>query len=251
MSLAIDPVPYVTVPHLNLDSGPTLVANLLKRQLKDAPEHVTIRADRMDRSADMIRRAATDRRTQIDSPSEAMPADRTLDGCWGGLHRRVDGWTMLPHDRYPEAERAEKLLATLFPHGLTFTKFGFRQEMQQSEAMLHQIEKDGLEADIKALAGEPFLKEVRAAHAAYKKIIDGGPKGATNPEVNIQDALQRLSSEIGDYALHVISTADEAKPETIEAAMEALKPIDDLRAEMAKKRANKKPAAKPVEKPTA
>jgi hypothetical protein len=242
MSLAIDPTRYLVVPRLTAMNGPNLVNSLLSARLKEAPDAVNIRADRMERSAEMISRAMADRRQeQVNAPATAtvFPVDQRLDSAWGALFRRLEAWSMLPEALGPEVARATTLMARLFPGGLGFTKFAFRQEWAQSETILKLIDAEKLEGEIRELAGAAFLPEIKDAHAAYKKMLDSGPKGATNPEVNLNDALRRLGSEISDYALHVIATADEARPETIEAVYGALKPIDDLRNDNGKKKAAK------------
>lgn len=171
---------------------------------------------------------------------DAVIADRGYDQSWRGFHRRVESWTYLEGAAGEEPERAARHLDTYFPDGLVFLSWPYEEEWAHGDQLLRRMTESGDLEDLKHLAGERFVAAVQTAHGEYsRKLAKSGPAEVRGRKVDLRDSLRALHEAISGYALQVLATVDETKPETIEAARTALKPLDDERAARLHRRSKK------------
>lgn len=244
-----NPMDYLPAPRFGTVSGISLAQEIIAA----APANPTEALQRW--LADMKARSAFLQggvvvRQKVE-PSKARPADLLLDSSVRALYIRLDGPAQLPTDLCPEADRARELLTGLFPNGLSLLKETYDKEWALVEVMLRNIDEKGLAGEIDAIAGPAYLAAVRRAHAAYGEVL-GKKSPLAEETVNLHEGLKNLADAITGYTICVLGTADPSRPETVEAARKALKPILDYKAEWskgvasaAKAKANTEPSPEP------
>ena len=226
-----NPMAYLPAPRFGAADGISLTQEIIAA----APTNPTEALQRW--LADMKTRSAFLQggvvvRQKIE-PSKARPADLVLDASVRALYIRLDGPAQLPTDLCPEADRARELLTALFPNGLSLLKETYDKEWALVEVMLRNIDEKGLAAEIDAIAGPAYLAAVRSAHAAYGEVL-GKKNPLAKETVNLHEGLKSLADAITGYTICVLGTADPARPETLEAVRQALKPILDYKADWSK-----------------
>ncbi|MFI5299751.1 MAG: hypothetical protein ACHREM_16820 [Polyangiales bacterium] len=152
-------------------------------------------------------------------------ADQRVDAAWEALHARLVAYDDLPHDVYAEIAAARALVAAVFPEGLAFLTLPHNAEWVESDKRLRAIDDGNLAAQVDALAGALFLREVRAAHAAYGDALGiAVPRVALSAPQLVGPALD-LRKAVQRYARAVIGLVDEDELATVAMAESALRPI--------------------------
>jgi hypothetical protein len=247
-----DPSRYGQAPQFNVASGLALARSLLEAAPSKPQKSISKAISKLEEAREQLQQAWQKIAPSASSKVSAKEADRQLDRSWALFHNRLQAYSELPSERYPDAERAGELLLILFPDGLKFLRLPYREEWAESEKRLQQIENEHLAKDLNKLCGKEFLSEVEQMHQVY-----GGVLGVTkvqstpSPSVSLLEPLRQLSQAIGSYSRKVAALVDEDDPTSIEEAKQALLPIDVLRAKP-NSRAKSVPteAAEPVAEPT-
>ncbi len=235
-----DPTPYFRPPVLDAASGISLGIALLHALPKGAPAPVKAALKRL-RARTAALQEAWRAGDAIERSPDPRPADRRLDVAWGALFARLDAYANLP-ENYPRARRAAELEQVVFPAGLSFLKLAYNAEWAESEKRLARID-EGLAADLVALAGDDFLAEVRAAHAAYGEALGiTRAKGAPRASVSMVEPLRAFARALRDYTVKIVGQIELDDPASVAFARAALRPLDDLRALGAARRARGGPA---------
>lgn len=158
-------------------------------------------------------------RDQVTTPGEpggsAVPLDRALDGCWGGLDAFLVALSKLP-PRYPQAAEAAEIRSALLPDGLAFLSYAFVLEWTESELRMQRMRKAGLDARIEALGGGVFLEALAEAHAAYGKGLGMTAPGADPAPAapGLREPLDGFTEALRDYVLKVRGMVDPKDPES-------------------------------------
>ena len=116
--------------------------------------------------------------------------------------------------------------------------------------ILTRIDADGLEPELAELGGAAFLAQVRAAHEAYGRALDitEAPRPEADP-ASLLEPLRELLHAIATYARLVTGAAlNEDIP--ADAALEALRPIQTVRATKARRRTEDAPPKGATTEPT-
>jgi hypothetical protein len=152
-------------------------------------------------------------------------ADARVDAAWEALYARLSAYDDLPNDAYPEVSQARDLVARAFPEGLSFLTLPHNAEWVESDKRLRAIDDEGLAAKVDALAGGLFLREVRAAHAAYGEALGiSVPRVSLSTPQLVGPALE-LRKAMQRYARAVVGLVDEDELTTVAMAESALRPI--------------------------
>ncbi len=245
MNDAFDASPYVRPPILNVASAVGLSRALLAALPKDAPAAVRKAARKLRARARTLQDAWREAES-LAKAEDPRPADQAIDGAWAALRARLDAWASLDAGAFPRATRAAELSAALFPDGLGFLALPYAEEWAESQRRLQRIDAEDLAKDLDALAGKDFLEAVRAAHARYGQAIGvtAARKGETR---SLAEPLREASRAVVAYALQVVAAAQEADDEpTATRWLRALRPIDDHRADQARRAKSKGQAAEPT-----
>ncbi|MGI5865705.1 MAG: hypothetical protein ACOX6T_27090 [Myxococcales bacterium] len=235
----LDPSDYIRLPFLNRATTVSLANALIAHVPKDAPPDVV-------KAAANIKTAITtfqQRWSSVDAPSQqdgmaAVLLDRAVDSTVSAVYSRIEACERLPAELFPKAAKATELRLRLFPEGLSFLKKTHTEEWGYCQAIIERIDSEGLAADLEAIAGPEFLQALRTAHENFGRAIGkNSPRPEEPQSANLLDSMREVSNAIKSYALKVLASVDAENPANIAAARAALKPIDDLREEQARRRA--------------
>lgn len=232
MPTPIDFQLYARPPRIDADRGIALVRRLVRAGYKGsnpatAAALVTVR-DAAGALQEELKKRARTARTSL------RPLDTAFDGGWTGLRDRLKAWSFLEGPDFAEdRQRAEQLLLSFFPDGLDFLKGSYEAEWVYSERLLERFSDEGALADIDRLAGESFLRYVRAAHAKLGEALDLA--GASNAEraassTGLAERVNELATAIGEYMRLHAGEVRLKEPKTVEAFQLAMEPIDRHRA---------------------
>lgn len=234
-----DLISYLQLPHLNKASAIALATSLASWAPKEAPPAVQKAAESLAAATRHFQGLWADRERSIASADRmaTVVLDRELDNSVSLLHARLASYERLPAERYPNATRAGELRRQLFGDGLGFIRASFTEEWAHCDTLIKRIDSEGLAEDLAALAGPEFLAELRYSHQQFGRALGKTAPLADEPDpVNLLEATRNLADAIRQYTLQVIATADGDRPDTVQAAHAALKPIADLREELARRR---------------
>lgn len=244
MSELFDVTAYVRPPVLKVAGAVGLATALLHAIPRDAPPPVRAAAKKLRARAAALQEAwrGAERVSRAEDP---RPADQAIDNAWGALYARLEAYASLDRERVPRAARAAELLTALFPDGLSFLKLPYAEEWSESKKRLDRVASDALDKDLDALAGKEFLEEVRAAHERYGKAIGiTAPRAAVDAPASLVEPLREVSRAIAAYAVQVVAAAQQSDDEaTTSGLLRALRPIDDHRADGARRSKSKSGSA--------
>jgi hypothetical protein len=228
-----DPMVYLPAPRFGLAAGISLTHGLHAAVPPNATETAVRYISEAMTKANLLNTtwAAREKAEGERPPSETRPADARMDIAVRALFDRLSAAAQLPPERYPEAAQAASLVASLFPEGLGWLRLPYDKEWSHANKLLTRIDSEGHAAAIDGIAGPAYLAELRLAFAEYGKVLgktQARPGAAA--QISVADGLKELSSLIGAYTLQILATADESKPETIDAVRHALQPLADYKA---------------------
>jgi len=180
-------------------------------------------------------------------PQRAKIADQGEDLAFSALFDFLTGWSKLPAD-FKQAEIARRLLLVLFPTGLRFLQLTFHQEWAEAQARLDRIEKEGLDAHLKTLGGEPFLLALRAAHKEYGEALGVTQvRSETSKDgASVRESLSKLQGTLRKYVVQVVAQVEEDDAASAELAEELLSPLAEYQAKIAKPQAPESPQPDPT-----
>ena len=152
-------------------------------------------------------------------------ADRAIDLAFSALYDFLTAYSKLPEGT-PQRTSAQSLLSVLFGDGLKFTMLSFVKEWAEANARIQRITDDKLDAPIKALGGEVFLKNLAAAHKEYGEALGITSAKAATPTVStVAEPLTEAKEALRKYLLQVSAHADDTDPTTTELTEALLAPI--------------------------
>lgn len=222
MVTPFDPDQYTTVP--TRSAGATL--GLSRALLSAAPSRSlasqALRLARLRESAERLQRSWVDAGRPVVT-EDPRKLDTVLDRRWSAVRGRLECCVLLGDDDH--GPRAEVLLDTLFPTGLDFLKLSYPEQWAQSERRLALIAADGLEDELEALCGEPYLPLLRDAHVAYGEGLGITKRKEVPVEARVLEPLNELKDAIASYARGVIGTMNERDAGSVAAAAQQLEPI--------------------------
>lgn len=176
-------------------------------------------------------------------------ADALVDNAMAALEQFLQAWARLP-DTLPAAQLAAATHQTLFPDGTSFLKLPFSEEWAQIERRISLINSEGLDKQIAALGGAPFVKHLEEAHAAYGKALGlTAVPDAPAEVVALRDPLEAFISALRLYVIKVTAYGDAAKPETVALAERLLRPLTSWTGRAAKPAGDSEPAPVPPPSP--
>jgi hypothetical protein len=225
-----DPLSYIrNAPVVSVESGIQLARVLVDAAPKGLPAHTKRALARLRRAAEEAQAALMQRqREQVASSGGSnRDIDLAADQAWTVLHDLLSVLSRLP-DSYPRAAQARALLATLFPVGTGFLRLAYNEQLSQMEVLLGRIDQEGLARTIDAVLGPEPLQEVRAVLPRYVAMVRARLTEAP-PAANLLAHTRALQRAIIEYATVIAATVDSDDAETLTAAQQALRPLDNFR----------------------
>ena len=224
---------YTRAPRINTTNGLSLAQQLKQALPADAPSWVVTAGTKLWNTAEVLGAAFGVEAGA--APLSPKQTDRRLDRAWGALESRLASWSALTEEaNRVDRERAAELHQKFFPEGLLFLTFEFLSEHAESEKRIKWIIAE-VETDLIRLVQEPFITNLRQAHAAY-----GVALGITSPvtaaaSAKVAAPLRALQAAIANYSMQVVawySNLDEGAADyeaQVQAIRSALAPIDKFR----------------------
>lgn len=226
---------YAVIPRTTVSSAVSLGIALLTVVPKPAPQAVRIAATRM-RTAVVDLQSAWGSELAASSV-ETLPrdADVRIDRAIGATSMRLEAYAMLPPERVPQAEAAKTAMNRLFPEGLRFLNLPYQEQWSHCQRLIEAIDNDEqLATDLDELVGEPIVAELRAAQEAYGEAL-GITAERTSPQaVPVLELMNAVRTAIVGYALQIVAMQD-VDSDRIADARRALAPIDERRAQLARR----------------
>jgi hypothetical protein len=222
---------YVRAPVDSVPSGVALAIKLLGRVPKDASEGVKKRARALRAKTVALQKAWADR-DRVVKDVDKRPFDNANDVAWGALIDRLTAYAALPHERYPLAERASAILASLKLIDRGWLAIDFPEQWAEGNKRLTRVAAEGLRGELVDLAGEDFVAETERTHKAYGDALGiTATKGPTHvEEADLSTHLRDTARAIADYAVQLLAMYDPDDRENDRAVRHALEPLDTHRA---------------------
>lgn len=236
--LTFDPARYTSAPILTVASAITLAGALVAACPKGAPANVKKSCRKLAAARDAAQSAWSAKQTELRQATglDGPVIDREADGSWAALRMRLEASALLPAARYPKASRAAELIAWLFgKDGLNFLKEPYPAQWASMNTILQRIDEEGLQGELDALAGPEFLAQIRHVHPRYDAMVKAMLQRDAATGENLLDHVRAVQRAIVDYATKVAATVDEDEPETVTAALEALRSIETHREALARR----------------
>ncbi|HNN93152.1 MAG TPA: hypothetical protein PKI03_12820 [Pseudomonadota bacterium] len=229
---SFDPSLYVRAPIISLASGLSLARALLAAQPAGLPAAAKKASDALRSTLDSAESAwvARQRAEVASSDISSRQVDQLSDQAWAALRGRLDSYALLPGDDFPLSLRAAELILTLFPDGLSFLKLSYAEQAATTSALLRRIDEDGLARDLDAICGPEFLRQVRKLQPRYDAMVQAQlTRQEDGPDLSSQ--VRALSRAIVTYATRVAASVEDDDPKTLVRARDALRPLDQFRAQ--------------------
>lgn len=185
---------------------------------------------------------------------QALPSDDNrptrlaLVNGWSAMVNRVEQYTRLPAERHPAQPVAVQLHGLLAPDGLAVAKATSRSLWSTVKSRLQVVRREGLDDDLRRIAGAEFVDEVNVCHRELGRVLHITEASEATAPGNLLDLLREHSQAVSDYVVQVAATVKRNDPASVKAALDALKPIDDVR-EMAARGAGAVTEAQPSPQP--
>jgi hypothetical protein len=192
---------------------------------------------------------ATWRAQQTQPSDDNRPTRIALVNAWSAMVNRVEQYTRLPPERHPAQSVAVQLHGLLAPDGLSVAKATSRSLWSTVKARLEVVRDERLADDLRRIAGAEFVDEVSVCHRELGRVLRITEAGEVVAPGNLLELLREHSQAVSDYVVQVAATVKRDDPASVKAALDALKPIDDVR-EMAARGAGVTTEAQPSPQPT-
>lgn len=232
---SFDPSVYTSLPPISLSSLVILARTLEEaapRGLPSLPQRALAKVVLHQGEAQS---ALAARQRTLGTPTESVQAvDSWADRGVGAIRQRLEAFTLLPEEDYPQAARAGELLTLLFPEGLAFLNLPYIEQLAAMEVLLQRITDENLARELDTLCGREFLQNLRTLVPRYRDMVQGGLRRLDSSE-NLVEHRRRLSLAVVDYAIKVAALYDEDDPRSLDRIRSALRPIDALREQAARR----------------
>jgi hypothetical protein len=226
---------------VNSYTGPILVAahrasGLVGQLERSAPPDLTpeqrrrlqLAKERADACDDVLKA-----RERV-APAAVRSARNYVASSWATLANMLQALSSLPHEVSPHGEEAKRIAESLFSDGVSFAQLDSQEAWSQSKRKLERIVEEGYEPRIEALGQQVFLLNVRRAVTQLGDATGcaGGPAaGEAEPSARaLVEARTRFRAALSGYTRSLAVDVDETDPATVERFLQAVAPIDDIRA---------------------
>lgn len=243
-----NPALYAHAPKMTVEGGITLCRVVASACPSSMNASVKKAAKRMSEIAEAAQFAYTMRRKAMNkgTTDDARPVDHNADASWSCLRSRLQAYSLLPPNIYPDAIRAGEILVILFgDQGLSFLTESYPEQYTIADSVLRRIDEENMAGDIDRIAGKEFLENVRTHHVAYGKMVQAVLQREEAITEDLNEHVRAMGQALVYYATKVIAFIDPEQPATIAAARLALRPIDAFREATERRATNPSPQASP------
>jgi len=252
-AIEIDPLLYLRPPTMDVPTAITLGRSLLAAAPAVRLESFVVARDALKSSLTDLE-ADWNAQQDITPDEDPRPVDQSMDNAWACLVGRVECGSKLPVARHPFASRAKEIMDVIAPDGTAILKAKYRVQWAHLNQRLERVNKLGMMADLRVIAGDPYVDEVELCFADYGRVLGiTAATPTTETPVDLRERLRAFTQRMTDYSLQVLGLMRRDEPATVKVVRAALKPIDDVRAAAASRRttATDETAAPPAAPPVA
>lgn len=238
---------YTTIPHLDVPSQIALGRQLLTAAPRELPPHAETCKRRLLTTTRELEEGYEV--AQEDGPGPLRrPVDQGADNTWISLKSRLDPYTWLDEERFPDAGLAKAISRRLFPTGLSFIQLEYGAQWAEASWRMRRIADEGLEPELRRLCGDVFVDELQHWHKEYGKMVGAvaarrRPDSKARPRPNLAELRRQAVQAAVAWQVQLVALHLAGHPD----ARAALAPTDDYRTKLA---AGSKPAPAPAPVPT-
>lgn len=234
MPLVIDRSLYVASPRIGVDSGATLLEQLVDVAKDDESEVIGGSVKKLRKVLGKARDTKA-RGVRVGATATAagdLGLDRRADRCMRALRDRLEAWTVVAELEPERAERAQGHLRLLFPSGLQPTQASFAVQDAEMRRMVGELKDAALEESVTELAGEEFVAAFRSVAKEYSAMVKAMGRTVAE-EVDQRSMVGEMQLAIVQHTSRVLGELDDDDPESVQRVRKLLAPIDNFRARAA------------------
>jgi len=228
-SLAIDRAAYALAPRIGVDTGSTLIEQLVDVAKGDESPAIEGSVKKLRKLLGRARTASAEgvRASAASSAAGDLELDLRADRCAKAVKLRLEGWVLV--ELGERSRRAEEHLRLLFPAGLQFTKASFAVQDAEMRRMVSEMQRPELAESLDELVGEEFIKPFKRIAKAYSKMVKAmGHASASG--VDLRAMLSEMQTAIVQHASKVLGELEDDDAASVERVRGLLAPIDNFRA---------------------
>lgn len=219
----------------NVRANSQTAAVLAARLEKAAPEDLTPEERKALRAVLAIARDV--QRVQSDrdrlAPGKLRPVLDSFVNDWSALYEAMSALGRLSGNVTKNGPIASRLVATLFPDGVSFTKLPADRAWSEGDRRLDRIAQDELGEPIEGLVGPHFLQGVKRSTEALANAIGTGKDSVpVSSPTALAEALAQFGRAVGAYGRVLVACVDESSDASVARFARAVAPIDQHRAAM-------------------
>jgi hypothetical protein len=229
MSLAIDRAAYALSPRIGVDTGSTLLEQLVDVAKDDVSATIDTSVKKLRKLLGRARAANAEgvRMSATATAAGDFELDLRADRSAKAIKLRLEAWPLLEDGE--RAKRANEHLRLLFPEGLRFTKASFAVQDAEMRRMVGEMKDPALAESLEELVGEDFIKAFKKVAKAYSTMVKAMGRAVAG-EVDLRAMLSEMQTAIVQHASRVLGELDDDDAASVERVRMLLAPIDNFRA---------------------
>lgn len=231
-TLLIDRAAYALAPRLGVDTGSTLIEQLIDVAKGDPSAAIETSIKKLRQVLGRGRTASVEgvRASATTSAAGDLALDLRADRCSKAVKLRLEAWPLI--DGGEKARRASEHLRLLYPQGLQFTKASFAVQDAEMRRMVTEMKDPELAESLDELVGPEFIKAFKKVTKQYSKMVKAmGHVTATS--VDLRTVVTEMQTAIVQHASRVLGELDDDDAASVERVRMLLAPIDNFRARAA------------------
>lgn len=230
MPLAIDRAQYAAAPRIGIDTGATLLEQLVDVAKDDESEVISASVTKLRKVLGRARGAKAQgvRAAAKSSAAGDLELDRKADRSVKAIKLRLEPWTLLADEEQEKAQRAKEHLRLLFPNGLQFTQASFAVQDAEMRRLLAEIKQPALAKSLEQLVGAEFIAAFKAVAKPYAEMVKAMGR-AVDEEEDQRIIVAAMQTAIVQHASRVLGELEDDDPRSVQRVRGLLAPIDNIR----------------------
>ena len=227
--MAIDRAAYALSPRIGVDTGSTLIEQLVDVAKDDPSTVIDASVKKLRKVLGRARTATAEgvRASATTSAAGDLELDLRTDRAAKAVKLRLEAWPLV--ESGDRARRASEHLRLLFPEGLQFTKASFAVQDAEMRRMVAEMQRPELAESLDELVGPEFVKSFKKLGKQYSKMVKAMGH-ATTASVDLRAVLSEMQMAIVQHASRVLAELEDDEPASVERVRMLLAPIDNFRA---------------------
>lgn len=234
MPLAIDRAQYAAAPRIGIDTGATLLEQLVDVAKDDESEVMAVSVKKLRKVLGRARdsKAKGVRAGAKSSAAGDLELDRRADRSLKAIKLRLEPWTLVVEEQEEKARRAEAHLRLLFPSGLQPTQASFAVQDAEMRRLLAEMKQPALAKSLEELVGAEFITAFKNVAKPYSEMVKAMGRTVAD-EADQRAMVAQMQSAIVQHASRVLGELEDDDPESVRRVRQLLAPIDNFRARAA------------------